>query len=82
MPAIDPEYVHHAHRPIGHQDILDTIMDICEAEKAYGTIALFASISQLHHELVGPRLRRIKKRVVLNLDEYRWEDNDKYGKIE
>lgn len=57
-------------------------MDICEAEKAYGTIALFASISQHHHELVGTRLRRIRKRVVLDLDEYRWEDRDNYGKIE
>jgi hypothetical protein len=78
----DPEYIHHAHRPIGHHDILDTIMDICEAEKAYGTIALFGSISPHHHELVGPRLRRIRKRVVLILDDYRWEDKDNYGKIE
>jgi hypothetical protein len=57
-------------------------MDICETEKAYGTIALLASISQLHHELVEPRLRRITKRAVLDLREYRWEEREKYGNIE
>lgn len=77
-----PEYEHHAHRPIGHQDIIYTIMDICEAEKSYGTLALLGSISQLHHELVAPRLRRIKKRVVLNLNDYRWDKREKYGNIE
>lgn len=70
---------HHAHRPIGHPDILDAIMDVCEESKSYGVISLLAAISKHHHSAVQPRLRRIRKRIVLNLDDFHWRDkeNDK-----
>jgi hypothetical protein len=67
---------------IGHPDILDAIMDICQAQQAYGTIALFALISKHHYSIVQPRLRRIRKRVVLNLEDYHWRDRENDNNIQ
>jgi hypothetical protein len=70
------------HRPISHSDILEVIVDVCEAEKAYRTISLFALMSKHHHNIIQPRLSRIKKRVVLDLDEIEWRNNDNDPNIE
>ncbi|KAJ9092285.1 hypothetical protein QFC20_007413 [Naganishia adeliensis] len=48
----DTKYVHSA---IGHVDILDVIVDICETEKLYGTIFLMALMSQ-HHRAILPAI--------------------------
>lgn len=68
--------------PIGHPDILDAIMDVCQAQQAYGTLALFALISKHHHSIVQPRLRRIRKRVVLHLDDYHLRNRDNDSNIQ
>lgn len=64
----------HVHGPFEHPDILDAIMDVCQEVKAYGTIALLGSISKHHRTVVQPRLKRIKAKVVLNLDDFQWRD--------
>lgn len=74
--------VHHAHRPIGHPDILDVIMDICKIEKEYGTILLMALISKHHSAIVRPHLKRLKSRIVLNLEDFVWRDKDNDRNIE
>jgi hypothetical protein len=68
--------------PLGQLDILDTIIDICESEKSYGTIVLFSLISKHHHGIVRPRLSRIKKRVVLDLVDMEWRNKDNDPNIE
>jgi hypothetical protein len=66
-------------RPILQPDIIEAIMDVCQQEESYGTMALLGLFSKRHHSFVQPRLRRIRKRVVLHLDEFLWRDkkNDK-----
>lgn len=68
------------HRPLGRTDILNVIVEICEAEKAYRTISLFALMSKHHHRIIQPRLTTVKKRVVLDFDDIKWrnKDNDPY----
>jgi hypothetical protein len=61
-------------RPINQLDILDVIMDICEGEKMYGTILLLGMLSKHHRAVAQPRLKRIRKRVVLDLNEFPWRD--------
>lgn len=73
----DTKYVHSA---IGHVGILDVIVDICETEKQYGTIFLMALMSQHHRAIVQPQLNRIRKRIVLKLDDYEWRDKSKLGR--
>jgi hypothetical protein len=68
--------------PSSHPDILEAIMDVCETAKLYGTIALIGSLSKHHRSVVQPRLARIKKRVVLSLDDYWWRDRDNDKNIE
>lgn len=69
----------HIHWPIGQADILDAIMNVCEQEKSYGTMSLLASISKHHRSIVQPRLKRTKKRIVLDLEDFHFRDkgNDK-----
>lgn len=67
---------------IGHVGILDVIGDLCEADKSYGTMALFSLISKHHHGIFQSRLRRIKKRFVLDLDEIEWGKKDNDANIE
>lgn len=69
--AMMPDQVPH---PIDQLDILDVIMDICEGEKLYGTILLLGTLSKHHRAVVQPRLKRIRKRVVLDLNEFPWRD--------
>ena len=66
-------------RPLGQLDIIECIIDICEAEKSYRAIVLLALMSKHHHAIVKARLERFKKRVVLDLDEFEWrnKENDK-----
>lgn len=80
MSAVTSDRVQHL--PIGHVDILDAIVHICQAEKAYRTISLFALISKHHHRTIQPRLTRIKARVVLDLDDYEWRNKDNDINIE
>jgi hypothetical protein len=68
--------------PLAQLDILDTVVDICEAEKSYGTILLFALISKHQHGIIKPRLKRIRKRVVLDLDEFEWRNKENDENIE
>jgi hypothetical protein len=70
------------HAAIIQLDILEVIVDICEAEKAYGTIRRMALISKHHRAIVQPRLDRIRKRVVLRLDDYQWRDKGNDRNIE
>jgi hypothetical protein len=72
----------HVYRTIGQPDILEAIMDVCQQEKSYGTIALLASISKHHQSIVQPRLTRLKKRIVLNLDEFYFRNKDNDENIE
>jgi hypothetical protein len=74
--------IHHAHRPIGHADIVGVIVDVCKQEKAYGTILLVALMSRHHHAIVQPHLTRIKNRVVLDLDDFAWRNKENDGNIE
>jgi hypothetical protein len=74
--------IHHAHRPIGHPDILDAIIDICKEERRYNTIMLIALMSKHHHAIVRPHLKRIRKRVVLDLNEFAWRDKENDSNIE
>lgn len=78
----DRENSGHVHPAIGHADILDVIMDICEAEKEYDTIFSMVLLSKQHRAIVQSRLHRIRKRVVLNLDDYQWRDEGNDGNIE
>lgn len=71
-----------AQQPLGQLDILDTIIDICEYEKSYGTIVLFSLISKHHHGIVRPRLARIKKRAVLDLEDIEWRNKENDPNIE
>lgn len=72
----------HVHRPIGQIDILDTIIAVCKGGKQYRTLLLLALMSKHHAAIVRPYLKRIKERVVLDLDEFDFRDKDNDENIE
>lgn len=67
---------------IDRPDILEAIMDVCLEGKSYGTLASLALFSKHHHSIVQPRLRRLRKRIVLNLDNFSWRDEDNDQNVE
>lgn len=79
-PRVKIEHV--ADPPFHRSDILDAIMDLCEEDKSYGTIALLGSLSKHHRGIVQPRLKRIKETVVLDLDDFAWRNKENDQNIE
>lgn len=79
MNALPPE---HKHRPIGHIDVLDVIIDICKDAKRYGTMLLLALMSEHHAAIVQPHLKRIRERVASDLDEFDFRDRSNDDNIE
>lgn len=67
------------HRALSTTDIILLISEILRDEKEYATLACFALSSHMHHSAVQPLLAKIKKRIVLDIEDWRWRDrsNDK-----
>lgn len=79
---MNPATSEHVHCPIGHIDVLDVIIDICKDAKQYGTMMLLALMSKHHAAIVRPHLKRIRERVVLDLDEFDFRDKSNDVNIE
>lgn len=64
---------------IAEPGVLAAIMDVCQRSPLYGVISHLARLSKHHRAIVQPRLKKIKKKVVLHMDDYhfRTHRNDK-----
>jgi hypothetical protein len=70
------------HRALAIPDIAHSIAAIMEETRMYGTLACFAVSSRFHQSILQPSLKKIKKRIVLNMDDFRWRDRSNDANVE
>ena len=63
-------------------DILLEIAQTLASQQAFGTVAALALVGLEHHDIVQPFLRRLQRKVVLNLADFRWLPKERYSDIQ
>lgn len=76
-PAILPAF----QRVLAKLDLLSALAIILETREDYGTLAAFALVNRTVHTVVQPVLAKIKKRIVLVIEDYRWRNPANDGNI-
>lgn len=67
---------------LDHPDIWARIGSVLEEDWSYGSIANLAVQSRQLNRLIGPALKKIEKRIVLELDDLGRTPESKWGDIE
>lgn len=63
-------------------DILLEIAQTLAEQQAFGTIAALALLDLTHQDIVQPFLKRLQRKVVLNLADFRWLPKERYSDIQ
>jgi hypothetical protein len=70
------------HTLLDHPDIWARIVSVLEEDRSYGSIAMLAVQSRRLNSFIGPVLKNIEKRVVLELDDLSRTPESKWGDTE
>lgn len=63
-------------------DILLEIAQTLAEQQAFGTVAALALVDLEHQDIVQPFLRRLQRKLVLNLADFRWLPEERYRDIQ
>jgi hypothetical protein len=68
------ELAKHPHRALLVPGIIHNVVTIMKDEEDYGTLAAFALASRFHHSVLQGVLAKVKKEIVLCMEDFRWRD--------
>jgi hypothetical protein len=68
-------------RVLSKSDLVATLAAALEKKESYGTLAAFALADRHVQFVVQPVLAKVKKRIVLVIEDYRWRDPANDGSI-
>lgn len=70
------------HRAFLLPDILSVIAVSLQEAQLYGTLASLALASRTHQGVLQSSVEKVKKKSVLNMEDYRWRDQANDGNVE
>jgi hypothetical protein len=67
---------------IRYPDVMQAFLNVCQGDQLYGVIHRLAALSKGLHAAVQPLLRKIKKRIVLDMDDWHFRNKRKDKNIQ
>lgn len=64
-----------------HFDLVLNIAEILSSSKAFATLANLSVVSRNYHDTLGPFMRSLKKKIVLDIEDLRWLPKERYTDI-
>lgn len=69
-------------RLVPHFDLVLNIAEILAVNKAFATLANLFVVNRAYHDTLEPCLKKLKKRIVLDLSDLRWLPQERYKDIQ
>jgi hypothetical protein len=66
----------------GHVDLLSNLMEVMAGMRRYASLSVLSTINKEFNALVQPHLRKIKKRIVVELSDLKKVPTGRYKDIE